>query len=235
MHIPKANVLRENFMKKGKLYGVSVGPGDPELMTLKAARILREADVIALPSGSKERCEAYKIAVQAVPEIDNKEFLMVPMPMTKDRNKLKEAHENGIKAVKELLDRGLTVAFLTIGDVGVYSSCQYIYQPIKKSGEDTELICGVPSFCAAAARLDRPLVTGADRLHIIPATYDAEGLEKLDGVKVLMKPSKNLSGFKVRGHRVCGIENCGKENEKIFDDAPAEGEDFGYYSLFIGE
>ena len=63
-------------MKKGKLYGVSVGPGDPELMTLKAARILREADVIALPSGSKERCEAYKIAVQAVPEIDNKEFLM---------------------------------------------------------------------------------------------------------------------------------------------------------------
>lgn len=98
-------------MKKGKLYGVSVGPGDPELMTLKAARILREADVIALPSGSKERCEAYKIAVQAVPEIDNKEFLMVPMPMTKDRNKLKEAHENGIKAVKELLDRGLTVRF----------------------------------------------------------------------------------------------------------------------------
>ena len=225
----------EEKREQGILYGVSVGPGDPELMTIKAARIIRQAQVLALPHEKKEACVAYQIARQAVPEAEEKEILLIPMPMTKDRNKLKEAHENGIKAVKELLDRGLTVAFLTIGDVGVYSSCQYIYQPIKKSGEDTELICGVPSFCAAAARLDRPLVTGADRLHIIPATYDAEGLEKLDGVKVLMKPSKNLSGFKVRGHRVCGIENCGKENEKIFDDAPAEGEDFGYYSLFIVE
>ncbi len=226
-------MLREIFMKKGKLYGVSVGPGDPELMTLKAVRILKEADVIALPSISKDRCEAYKIAVQAVPEIENKEFLMVPMPMTKDRQKLEEAHSNGVKAVCELLKKGMTVAFLTIGDIGIYSSCQYIYQPVKESGEDTELICGVPSFCAAAARLDRPLVSGADRLHIIPATYDVEGCEELDGVKVLMKPSKDVSRFKDLGHKVCGIENCGKENEKIFDDVPKDEDSFGYYSLFI--
>ena len=220
-------------MKKGKLYGVSVGPGDPELMTLKAVRILKEADVIALPSSSKERCEAYNIALKAVPELEKKELLMVPMPMTRDRQKLEEAHSKGTAAVEELINKGLTVAFITIGDVGIYSSCQYIYQRVKESGAETELICGVPSFCAAAARLDRPLVTGSRRLHIIPAAYDLEGCAALDGVKVLMKPSKGLSGFKEMGHSVCGVENCGKENERIFDDAPEEGEDFGYYSLFI--
>lgn len=222
-------------MKKGKLYGVSVGPGDPELMTLRAARIIREADVIALPSESRERCAAYKIAVQAVPEMDDKEFLMVPMPMTRDKARLEEAHRNGVSAVKALLDEGKTVAFLTIGDVGVYSSCQYIYQPLKESGEDTELICGVPSFCAAAARLDRPLVTGADRLHIIPAAYDLKGLEELDGVKVLMKPSRDISVLEGSGHRICGVENCGKENERIFHGVPEENDGFGYYTLFIIE
>lgn len=222
-------------MKRGKIYGVSVGPGDPELMTLKAARILREADVIALPSASREKCAAYKIARQAVPEIDEKEILLVPMPMTHDRQKLEEAHKKGAVAVRQALEQGKDVAFITIGDVGIYSSCQYIYQPLRQTGEDGELICGVPSFCAAAARLDRPLVTGADRLHIIPAAYDPRGLDKLEGVKVLMKPSKDISVLKGLGHRVCGVENCGKENERVFEDIPGDGEDFGYYSLFIVE
>ena len=141
-------------MGKGKLYGVSVGPGDPELMTLKAVRIIREADVIALPHRDKEKCVSYKIAVQSVPEMDEKEFLMIHMPMTKDREQLKKAHEDGVNAVAEMLDRGKNIAFLTLGDVCIYSSCQYIYQPIKEMGYDTELISGVPSFCAAAARLE---------------------------------------------------------------------------------
>ena len=76
-------------MTKGKLYGVSVGPGDPELMTLKAVRIIREADVIALPHSDKNRCTAYNIAVKAIPEMESKEFLMIPMPMTKDRRREK--------------------------------------------------------------------------------------------------------------------------------------------------
>jgi len=95
-------------MGKGKLYGVSVGPGDPELMTLKAVRIIREADVIALPHKDKEKCVSYKIAVQSVPEMDEKEFLMIHMPMTKDREQLKKAHEDGVNAVAEMLDRKCT-------------------------------------------------------------------------------------------------------------------------------
>ena len=66
-------------------------------------------------------------AVQSVPEMDEKEFLMIHMPMTKDREQLKKAHEDGVNAVAEMLDRGKNIAFLTLGDVCIYSSCQYIY------------------------------------------------------------------------------------------------------------
>ena len=217
-------------MTKGKLYGVSVGPGDPELMTLKAVRIIREADVIALPHSDKNRCTAYNIAVKAVPEMESKELLMIPMPMTKDRDKLEKAHNDGVKRVLEELEKGKSGAFLTLGDVSVYSSCQYIYQPVKEAGAQTELISGVPSFCAAAARLDRPLVSGEDRLHIIPASYDVEDCERLDGVKVLMKPGKNID--RLRRFKLCGVENCTMEDERIFNSVDEAGEP-GYFSLFI--
>ena len=217
-------------MEKGILYGVSVGPGDPELMTLKAVRIIKEADVIALPHSEKEKCTAYNIAVQAVPEIDEKEILLVPMPMTKDRAELKKAHENGAAKIKAELDKGKNVAFLTLGDVTVYSSCQYVYQPVKEEGYKTELVSGVTSFCAAAAKLDKPLVSGRERLHIIPATYNTDELEHLDGIKVFMKPGKNIEELKKLD--ICGVENCGMENEKIYLSSEDIGET-GYYTLFI--
>lgn len=224
-----------NFMKKGKLYGVSVGPGDPELMTLKAVRIIREADIIALPHSDKEKCAAYKIAVQAVPEIEQKELLMIPMPMTKDKERLSEAHRAGTEAIAEKLRQGKTIAFLTLGDVSVYSSCQYIYQPIKAMGEDTELISGVPSFCAAAARLDRPLVSGNSQLHIIPVSYGVEDCRRLEGVKVLMKPGKAMEEIKRLGLDICGVENCGMEGERVYMNAKEINEKQGYYSIFIVE
>ena len=218
-------------MKTGKLYGVSVGPGDPELMTLKAVRIIKEADIIAIPAESREKCAAYGIAVKAVPEMEKKKILPVPMPMTRDAGRLKEAHERGIKAVTGLLDNGLDVAFITIGDVGVYSSCQYICQPVKKLGYEVGFISGVPSFCAAAARLGRPLVSGNDSLHVIPSADD--DWKKLGGVKVIMKPSAGAFGLEGISENVSGVENCGRENERIFTGAPKPGERLGYYSLFI--
>ncbi len=220
-------------MKKGKFYGVSVGPGDPELMTLKAVRIIREADVIAIPHGDREKCTAYNIVVQAVPEIAEKEVLPVPMPMTKDRKKLEEAHIAGEERVTAELDKGRKVAFLTLGDVTVYSSCQYIYQRVRAMGYDTELISGVPSFCAVAARLDRELVSGDDRLHIIPASYDLDDCGVLDGVKVLMKPGKNISKIKELSENICGVENCGMEGERVYSCSDEIDENQGYYSLFI--
>lgn len=222
-------------MKKGKLYGVSVGPGDPELMTLKAVRIIKEADVIAIPHREKEKCTAYQIALRAVPELAEKTILPIDMPMTKDAQRLEHAHRSGAAQVMAELERGHTVAFLTLGDVTVYSSCQYIYQRVREQGYDGELISGVPSFCAAAARLDRALVSGNDRLHILPATYDLADCSTLDGVKVLMKPGKNIAKIKKLGGRLCGVENCGMAGERVYGCAEEIEEKQGYYSLFLWE
>lgn len=183
-------------MKRGKIYGVSTGPGDPELMTLKAVRVIRSAQVIALPHERKEACAAYQIAVQAEPEIEEKECLLIPMPMTKDPEILEASHQTGAGQIQAYLAQGKDVALLTLGDVSVYSTCWYLYQRLRRMGEEGELISGVPSFCAAAARLDRALVSGSQQLHILPASYSLEESLRLPGVKVLMKAGRQLGAVK---------------------------------------
>ena len=111
---------------QGKIYGIGVGPGDPELMTLKAVRLIREADVIAIPGKEKETCTAYQIALGAVPEIEEKEIIPVVFPMTKNEAVLKESHETAVKSLSALMGQGKTIAFLTLGDVTVYSTYGYV-------------------------------------------------------------------------------------------------------------
>ena len=107
---------------RGMLYGVGVGPGDPELMTLKAVRMIREADVVAVPGEHAKDTVAYQIAVQAVPELETKELLAIYMPMTHDRAKMQENHQKGAKLLEKMLDAGKKVVFLTLGDPTIYST-----------------------------------------------------------------------------------------------------------------
>lgn len=79
----------------GKLYGVGVGPGDPELITLKALRLTKEADILAFPGENPKESVAYRIMKGAYPEIDSKQMLSLPMPMIKDREELKRVHDEG--------------------------------------------------------------------------------------------------------------------------------------------
>ena len=144
-----------NRKMKGRWYGVGVGPGDPELMTLKAVRILRECSVVAIPHSEKERCAAYQIAAQAAPEIEEKTILYLPMPMTRDRDRLDRSHQEAAARTAAVLDEGRDVAFITLGDSTVYSTCLYVMGRLQEQGYETELINGVPSFCAAAARLGK--------------------------------------------------------------------------------
>lgn len=224
-------------MKKGRLYGVSVGPGDPELMTLKAVRTIRGADVIAFPGKEKGTCTAYQIARQTVPEIEEKECLPIPMPMTKDKERLEQSHREGAAKLLACLKEGKDVAFLTLGDVTIYSTGWYLYHLVREAGGTGELISGVPSFCAAAARLERALVSGEEALHVLPASYPvADGLE-MTGVKVLMKAGKKIGDVKeallAQGLTACGVQRCGMEGEKVYRTAEEIEEDAGYYSLFI--
>lgn len=224
-------------MNKGKLYGVGVGPGDPELMTLKAVRVIQSADVVAIPAKSPETCVAYKIAAGAVEGLDEKELLCVDMPMTKDRALLEKSHDEGAGQVEALLDQGKSVAFLTLGDVAVYSTYLYIHRRVAAAGYEAELVSGIPSFCAAAAALGIGLAETKEPLHIIPATYGTEEVLKLPGTKVLMKSGKRLGAVKealVRtGAPVYMVENCGMENQRMFYSAGEIDENAGYYSLLI--
>lgn len=221
----------------GKLYGVGVGPGDPELLTLKALRLIREADVIAVPGNDPKESVAYKIVKGAYPELDEKEIIPIPMPMTKDKATLEKAHVQGTEMVRGVLERGQDMVFLTLGDPTVYSTYIYVHKRICELGYETEIVSGIPSFCAVAARLNMSLVEKAEPLHVIPASYQIEEALKLPGTKVLMKAGKKMkevkAQIKAQGAEGVMIENCGMPDEKIYRSVEEIPEDAGYYSLII--
>ena len=220
-----------------KLYGIGVGPGDPELLTLKALRIIAESDVIALPGEVPEDTVAYKIVAAAYQELSQKELLAVPMPMTKDPVKLQESHDYGAQIIVEHLRAGRQVAFLTLGDPTVYSTYLYVHKIIAQMDYAVEIISGITSFCAVAARLNIGLVEKEEQLHVIPASYQIEEALQLPGTKVLMKAGRQMKAVKERLRKldaqVVMIENCGMSGEKIFNGVEEIPEDAGYYSLII--
>lgn len=222
---------------RGKLYGVGVGPGDPELLTLKALRLVKEADIIAVPGEEPKESVAYQIVKGAYPQLDQKQLLAVPMPMTKDPQKLEESHSKGTELVRAELDRGRRVVFVTLGDPTVYSTYIYIHKRICELGYDTEIVSGITSFCAVSARLNTGLVEKAEPLHVIPASYQIEDAMKLPGTKVLMKAGKKMKDVKAQmlemGAEGMMIENCGMPDEKIYHSIEEIPETAGYYSLII--
>ncbi|MCI8597231.1 MAG: precorrin-2 C(20)-methyltransferase [Lachnospiraceae bacterium] len=223
----------------GFLYGVGVGPGDPELMTLKAVRLIQENQVIALPGPVAQETVAYKIAVQAVPELREKTLLSVEMPMTLDRDEIERNHEKAANQIEAYLKQGQNVVFLTLGDVTIYSTYLYIQKKIQAKGYTTELVSGITSFCAAAARTNTPLVEWNEQLHIIPAVHQLEHTLDLPGNYVLMKSGKKMQQVKEllskSGKDVVMVENCGMENEHIYHSVEEIPDDSGYYSLIIAK
>lgn len=224
----------------GMLYGVGVGPGDPELMTLKALRIIRESDVIAIPGKNKEECVAYKIARGACPELEDKTILPIPMPMTKDPVELDRMHTSAAETIEAYLKEGRQVAFLTLGDPTVYSTYLYVHKKVRARGYETAIISGIPSFCAVAARLNQGLVETAQELHILPATYhtgSGDDIAALSGTKVLMKTGKNMSRVRrsilESNQNAVLVENCGMDGERIHWGAENFPENSSYYSLII--
>lgn len=223
--------------RKGILYCIGVGPGEPELMTLKAVRMIKECQVAAIPHVDRAQCVAYQIAVQAVPELEEKELLCLDMPMTKDKDLLARSHETAAGRLLEQLEQGKDVALLTLGDSSVYATSVYLGGRLEDVGIEIQMVSGVPSFCAAAARLNIPLVKNSEELHILPASYQIEEGLKLPGVKVLMKAGRKLSQVKqllTQGnYQVTMVENCGMPGERVYRTVEEIPEDAGYFSLLI--
>ena len=224
---------------KGIAYGVGVGPGDPEYMTLKAVRLIRENDVIAVAGRVAEDAVAYKIAAAVVPEIKDKELLPIYMPMVKDRALIDQEHRRQAKLIESYLDQGRNVVYITLGDVTVYCTFSYLQHYLEADGYTVELISGIPSFCAAAARLNTPLTEWDEPLHILPGVHDLENSMSLEGTYIVMKSASKMAQVKDMlrrsGRAVVMAENCTMANEKLYRSVDEIPDDAGYFSLIIAK
>ena len=226
-------------MAEGILYGIGVGPGDPELMTLKAVRLLKKADLIAAPGQDVRETAAFRIAVQSVPEIAEKELLPVEMPMVMDREVLEEAHRAGAMLLEDHLSEGKKIAFITLGDPTVYSTFSYLEKRIRADGFRTEYVSGVTSFCAAAAALRVPLAEWKEPVHIIPAVHNRPKDLLYPGNCVLMKSGRRMQEVKEylreQDRAVWMGVNVGMPGETLYRSLEEIPDEAGYFALIIAK
>ena len=222
---------------KGTLYGIGVGTGDPRLMTYLAVDTIKRCPVIAVPADGKGKAVAYKIASGIVEDLDAKECLNLSTPMTKDKAILDAAYQTAADTIIEQLEQGKDVACLTLGDPTIYSTYIYIHRLVKAKGYGTEIVNGIPSFCAVSAKLGDSLVDRSEQLHVIPSTYDIEDGLKLPGTKVLMKAASKMPIVKetLKRNDLKGamIENCGMPEEHIYHGVDEIPDQASYYSIIV--
>ena len=222
---------------RGMLYGVGVGPGDPELMTKKAERIIRQSAVLAVPDAGRGE----KTALNIVGELaDGKELLTCEAPMVRDHAALDGAYERNADLVCAALDAGKDVAFITLGDPTVYSTYLYLHKKVVARGYDAQIIPGVPSFCAVAAKLNMALCEKSERLLIVPASHkDVSDCLDLDANLVFMKAGKEIGALKntLEEHgllsRASLVANCGMEGELVCPHFADLEEGSGYFSVVL--
>lgn len=135
------------------------------------------------------------------------------------------------------MEQGKDVACLTLGDPTIYSTYIYIHRIVKAHGYATEIINGIPSFCAVSAKLQDSLVDRSEQLHIIPSTYDIEAALELPGTKVLMKAASKMPLVKatLKEKHMTGtmIENCGMPEEHIYHKIDEIPDQASYYSIIV--
>lgn len=215
---------------KGKVVGIGVGPGDPELITVKAARILSTADVICVP---KAHADTPSVALGMIKEI-LKERTILPhvlnliFPMTKDNGELQRAWTKNAEIVAQRAMKGETVAFITLGDPMFYSTFVYLCHSIKAKFPEVplEIVPGVTSLTACAASCKLPLAEQDEAIAVIPYAFDAEKvgeIAKYANNLVFMKGAQQLkelvqvlesSGF-TEDSTVALIQRCTMPEEKV--------------------
>ena len=224
----------------GTFYGVSVGPGDPELLTLKAVRCIEQCPILAAPRTAEGRMLALEIVKGAV-DVSGKTILPLQFTMSRDADTLRASHEAAAGAVREALDAGQDVAMLNLGDVSIYATYGYLEEILKAQGYPTARIAGVPSFCAAAAALGRSLTDGMEAPLTLAPGRHAEQVLDAPGAKVLMKSGRQLpaalAALRQRGllEKSAMACNCGLPEQTLWPDLSSydPARPVGYFTTII--
>ena len=226
-----------------KFYGIGVGVGDPEMITVKAMNRLKNLDVLILPNAGREfSSTAYEIVKDYLKKdikLVDMEFSMNPSLNERERERLENS-----KIVERYLDENLNVGFITIGDPMTYSTYIYLLENINKEYE-VETIPGISSFVDIASRMNIPLVVGNENLKVIglykkcDKNYIIKAIEENDNL-VIMKVSLKFDELKEalketnNQNNIVLVCESGKEEQKIyFDIENLKKEDVPYFSTLI--
>ena len=228
-----------------RLIAVGVGPGDPELLTLKGARLIREADVVVTPIGDRSESSIAHGIIRDLVDPERQQLLTQVYPMKKDPAEMQASWQASAAEVAQLVRAGKTLVFITIGDPLLYSTFLYLYRILRADYPDIaiELVPGISSIFAAAAAAGVPLGLAADRIAVLPATFEEEKLRQtlidFDTV-VLMKVHRVFDrvyallvelGLERQG---VWVRRVGSRDEEVVTDlASLVGKKLDYLSLLI--
>ena len=212
-------------MNNGTLFGIGLGPGDPDLITLKAAKILRQVDIVFAAASTKN---GYSLAEEIASAHLKGEVPLVRLgfPMTRDRKKLRTAWEENASKVIHTLRKGKDAAFVTIGDPMTYSTFGYIMRTIREKYPDVpiEIIPGITSYQAAAAAAEEILAEAEESFTVISGALGAKKLREVidhtDRVVMLKvyREYKEIMDVLDQLHLIRGsvlVSRCGLDGERI--------------------
>ena len=238
-------------IQSGRLYLVGVGPGDPELMTCKAARILEQTKIWVAPKAKKNgNSNALHIAAAQV-GVAEKTVLELRFPMVKvhlghqPADEVVQAWQEAAAVVWSHLEQGDDVAFPTLGDPALYSTAFYLLDTLQGHHPDARvtIIPGITAMAACSARVCSPLGLGDDVVSIVPAAFDDDRLRTIlttfDAVilmKVFRKMKKIVALLDELGltDKAVLIERCGMDDQKIYPDIRKTlGRELHYFSTLL--
>jgi precorrin-2/cobalt-factor-2 C20-methyltransferase len=213
-------------MKQGKLFGIGVGPGDTELLTIKASKLLKNVEVICSPRSAKTKPSLALSIVQPLlnEREDDYEVLDPLFPMIEDKLALKEYWDQAAKIIINYLLQGKDVAFITLGDPTIYSTFSYVAKRIEVSGFEIEILPGITSFTSCAAAAGISLAEKDEIIVIVPKVDDrlARIMEYGDTF-VIMKTSRHSEMLEEiisedkRDKSIISVQNCSMKDENIFE------------------
>ncbi len=223
----------------GTFYLIGVGPGDPELLTLKGAKILISVDMVAFPQKPGTDSLALKIAAPHLRT--NIAQMPIILPMEKSRQPAKDAYDQAALQISEQLKAGVSIAYLCEGDPFFYGSAMYLFSRLAHK-YNVQIVPGISSLNAAAAAINRPLAARDEILKVLPATLDdktlLEELKNTDAA-VIIKVGRHFDRVKKiitqSGHEkgAMVIEFASQPNEKIRAISAIETKELSYFSIIL--